>query len=64
MSEIEERARNAAADPDNAAQRDHHQRTGVDEDRPAQNPDTDPQATDHPTGEAQASENRENEPPS
>jgi hypothetical protein len=63
MSDIEVRAQQAADAPDNAAERDRNQRQGVDDDRPAQNPETDPQATDHPTGDSQARENAENEPP-
>jgi hypothetical protein len=60
---IAERAKKMAELPENAAARDHHQRVGVDNDRPAQNPETDPAATDHPTGEDQARQNAENEPP-
>ncbi len=63
MSTIEERAQQAANSPENAAERDRNQRQGVDEDAPAQNPETDPAATDHPTGEAQARDNAENESP-
>jgi hypothetical protein len=63
MSDIEDRAKKAAESPENAAHSDRNQRIGVDNDRPAQNPETDPAATDHPTGEDQARQNAENEPP-
>lgn len=39
-----------------------YQRVGVDDDQPAQNPETDPQATDHPAGEEQAERNAADEP--
>jgi hypothetical protein len=60
---VAERAKKMAELPENAAARDHLQHVGVDEDQPAQNPETDPQATEHPTGEDQARENAENESP-
>jgi hypothetical protein len=63
MSDTEDRAKKAAAAPENAAQRDHNQRVGVDDDRPAQNPETDPTVTENPTGADQARENSENEAP-
>jgi hypothetical protein len=62
MSDVEDRAKKAAEAPENAAQRDHNQRIGVDNDQAARNPETDPTATDHPTGEEDARENAENEP--
>jgi hypothetical protein len=58
-----ERAQQAADDAANAEQRDRNQRRGVDNDQPSQNPETDATATDHPTGEQQAHENAENDPP-
>jgi hypothetical protein len=68
MSDIEERAKDAAAAPENAAQRDRNQRIGVDDDEPAGNEHTeataDPRDTDHPVGTDQAKENEENDPPS
>lgn len=47
---------------DDQAKHEMYQRVGVDDDQPAQNPETEPQATDHPTGEHQAQKNAENEP--
>jgi hypothetical protein len=63
MSDIEERAKREAESPENVAKRDQNERIGVDNDRAAQNPETNPTSTDHPAGESQASENAENEPP-
>jgi hypothetical protein len=47
---------------ENEAKHEMYQRVGVDDDQPAQNPETEPQQTTHPTGEQQAQENAENEP--
>jgi hypothetical protein len=47
-----------------------YQRVGVDDDQPAQNPETesgdlgeDPRATDHPAGAEQVRDNKADEPP-
>jgi hypothetical protein len=37
---VQQRAKAAAESEENAAERDRNQRRGVDDDRPAQNPDT------------------------
>jgi hypothetical protein len=48
---------------DEQAEHERLQRTGVDDDQPAQTDETDTEAGEHRTGEAQAKENTENEPP-
>jgi hypothetical protein len=47
---------------DDQAKHEMYQRVGVDDDQPAQNPETGPQATDHPAGEEQAHKNADNAP--
>jgi hypothetical protein len=47
---------------DDQAKHEMYQRVGVDDDQPAQNPETDPRATDHPAGAGHAQENADNEP--
>jgi hypothetical protein len=47
---------------DDQAKHEMYHRVGVDDDQPAQNPETAPTATDHPTGEGQAQPNIDNEP--
>jgi hypothetical protein len=51
-----------ARSEDDQAKREKHERVGVDDGQLAQNPGTDPRATDHPVGEDQARENADNEP--
>jgi hypothetical protein len=48
---------------DDQAKHEMYQRVGVDDDQPAQNPETEPSATDHPVGDGQAKENQDNDPP-